>query len=308
MRATLIHNPTAGSAQPSAETLMGWLRAAGYDVRYASSKQKAYVEALEGPTDLIIVAGGDGTVTKVATRIVGRGVPLAILPLGTSNNIATTLGVQGAPEEIIRALPTAEQRRLDTAVALAPWGRSPFVESAGLGLFASMLEHAERVGNSFASAESGEDQLAQRVRGARRMLARHTSRFYQLEADRVDLSGPYVLAVAMNIKRIGATLELAPQADPADGKLDLVLLREDDRETLDAHLAQLVGPAPAPFPLVPRPVSVVRIAWDLAAGHLDDERWPRETDAESSAAEEPPVVQLSVVDPPLTVLVGTRST
>ena len=305
MRATLIHNPTAGSAQPSAETLMGWLRAAGYDVRYASSKRKAYADALEDPGDLVVAAGGDGTVTKVARRLVGQDVPLAILPIGTANNIATTLGISGAPDAIIRALPTAQRRWLDVGTARGPWGESRFIESAGVGLFASMLEHAERLAESRAHGATGDDSFANSVRGARKLLAAQPARFCRIEADGDDLSGRYALAVAMNIKRIGSTLEIAPDADAEDGKLDLVLLREDDRQTLDAHLAQLLDPEPAPFPLGPRRVAVARIAWDLAAGHLDDARWPAPTDAEAYATDEPPLVELAILDRPLAILIAS---
>ena len=302
MRATLIHNPTAGTDQPTTEELTGWLRAAGYDVRYASSKRKAYLEALEDPGDLIVIAGGDGTVTKVATRMVGRDVPLAIVPLGTSNNIATTLGIAGAPERVVRALPAAVARRLDVGVANAPWGTFRFVESAGVGLFGAMLEHAERREELRAPHEPATIDFAQRARGAREVLARQQARFHRLEADGVDLSGDYLLVAAMNIRRIGVTLELAPEADPADGRLDLVLLREEDRDALDAHLAQLAGPAPSSFPVRPRRVSVVRMEWDLTSGHLDDDRWPGWRDAARGVS--PARVELSVIAPPLTVLAG----
>jgi diacylglycerol kinase family enzyme len=302
MRVTLIHNPTAGAEQPSADALVGWLGAAGYDVRYASSKKRAYVDALADPGDLVVAAGGDGTVTKIATRLVGRDVPLAILPLGTSNNIASTLGVSGPAEEIVRALPTAERRRLDIGVARAPWGESRFVESAGVGLFGAMLQHAESGAGPGNDNDAGEDRLALSVRGTRRALDRQPARAYRIEADGVDLSGRYVLVAAMNIKRIGSTLELAPGADPADGLLDLVMLRDEDRPVLESFLERRLDDPAVRFPREPRRARVVRIGWDATLGHLDDERWPEQR-TEFAGRRGEQIVEITIADPPIEVLV-----
>lgn len=302
MRVTLIHNPTAGSEQPSADALVGWLRAAGYDVRYASSKKRAYVDALADPGDLVVAAGGDGTVTKIATRLVGRDVPLAILPLGTSNNIASTLGVSGPAEDIVRALPAAERRWLDIGVARAPWGEARFVESAGVGLFAAMLQHAESEAGPGNGNDAGEDRLALSVRGTRRALDRQPARDYRIEADGVDLSGRHVLVAAMNIKRIGSTLELAPSADPADGMLDLVMLGDEDRPALESFLERRLDDPDVRFPMEARRVRVVRIGWDATFGHLDDERWPEQR-TESGIRGGEQVVEITIADPPIAVLV-----
>jgi diacylglycerol kinase family enzyme len=301
MRATLIHNPTAGSGKPTDTELVAWLESAGYDVRYASSKRRNYPDALEESSDLIVVAGGDGTIAKVATRLVGRDVPLAIVPVGTANNIATTLGIRGTPERIIRALPSAERRMFDAGTASAPWGTSRFLESAGVGLFAAMLEHAERTAELRKSEQPGAYKRARSARATQRLLERQPAIFCQVEADGVNLSGSYILAIAMNIKRIGSCLELAPDADVSDGQLDLVLLGEDQRDTLHDYLAELASGGDARFPISPRRARSVRFNWDLNFGHLDDERWPEEPGGQDDR--ETQLVELAILDPPITVLV-----
>jgi diacylglycerol kinase family enzyme len=47
-------------------------------------------------------AGGDGTAANAARTVAGRAIPLAVLPLGTANNIARSLGYVGSIEELIR--------------------------------------------------------------------------------------------------------------------------------------------------------------------------------------------------------------
>ena len=301
MRATLIHNPTAGSGKPTDTELVAWLRAAGYDVRYASSKRKDYPDALDESSDLIVVAGGDGTIAKVATRIVGRDSPLAIVPVGTANNIATTLGIRGTPERIIRALPSAERRMFDTGTASAAWGTSRFLESAGVGLFAAMLEHAERTAELRRSERPGPYKSARSARATQRLLERQPASRCEVVADGVNLSGSYILAIAMNIRRIGSCLELAPDADVSDGQLDLVLLGEDQREALRDYLEELASGGDARFPLSPRRARNVRFSWDPSFGHLDDERWPDEPGGQHNR--EAQLVELAILDPPITVLV-----
>src|SRR4051812_45065449 len=119
VRVTLIHNPGAGRQGPRQATeLRALLEDAGYNVRYRSAKEDGWKRALKKDADLIVVAGGDGTVGKVARRVVGRGVPVALLPSGTANNIARTLGQLERPfEELVRGWEKARRIKLNVGVA-----------------------------------------------------------------------------------------------------------------------------------------------------------------------------------------------
>src|SRR5687768_18029855 len=104
MKVTVIHNPDAGNGdQPSGEEIIELIRRAGHEPRYQSSKEDGWQTALEDPGDLVAVAGGDGIVGTVAKRMIGRATPIAVLPLGTANNIAKTLDLMDVPlGELIR--------------------------------------------------------------------------------------------------------------------------------------------------------------------------------------------------------------
>jgi diacylglycerol kinase (ATP) len=57
-------------------------------------------EAVREGATLIVVAGGDGTVREVASALVGTEVPLAIVPLGTFNNLALSLNLPCNPQAV----------------------------------------------------------------------------------------------------------------------------------------------------------------------------------------------------------------
>ena len=106
MRITLIHNPKAGDAKHGKKQLMAALAKAGHHATYQSTKEPGLKKALKAPTDLVLAAGGDGTIAKVASRLVDTGIFLSVLPLGTANNLARALGFVASPEEIIARLRT----------------------------------------------------------------------------------------------------------------------------------------------------------------------------------------------------------
>ena len=95
MVVTLIHNPKAGDQDESGKSLRKLLEGAGYEVRYHSAKEDGWKQALKKDADLVAIAGGDGTVGRVARRMAGRGIPLAVLPSGTANNIARSASTSG---------------------------------------------------------------------------------------------------------------------------------------------------------------------------------------------------------------------
>ena len=143
MRALLVHNPTAGSGRPTGDELLEARDKAGFSTTYCSTKNGDLEEALAQPADMVIVAGGDGTVAKVARALEDRKTLVAILPFGTANNIAHCLGIAGKPRELIAALRGAPVKRLDIGLAVGPWGTRHFVESVGWGALAKAVDRED---------------------------------------------------------------------------------------------------------------------------------------------------------------------
>jgi diacylglycerol kinase (ATP) len=172
MRITLMHNPKAGDARHGKDQLMAALAKAGHHATYQSTKERGSKKALNQPTDLVLAAGGDGTVAKIASRLVDSGIPLGVLPLGTANNLARALGFVASPEEIIARLEGGKKQVFDVGLATGPWGERYFFEAAGGGLLADYVHAAKKEQKKNGKAEklSKEQQMARHGALLRRML------------------------------------------------------------------------------------------------------------------------------------------
>ena len=91
--------------------------------------------AVAAGAELVVAAGGDGTVRACAQALAGTGVPLAIVPLGTGNLTARALGIPGRPGAALAAGFGGKDRRVDLAVA----DGEPFTAMAGIGLDAAVV-------------------------------------------------------------------------------------------------------------------------------------------------------------------------
>ena len=275
MRVLLIYNPNAGDGvHAQLRTLVDIIHEAGYQVRCRSSKDPQVMAALAEPTDLVAVAGGDGTVVKVARLLRGRETAIAPLPMGTANNIATALGLtESSLDDQIFGWAHGRVIALDLGLARGPRGSRLFLESCGAGLIPRLLT----VGKSrdpTRLASSAESRLEQAHARARRALRRSAPVEVRGMLDEQDISGRYILLEAMNVGWVGPNLNLAPDADPADGMLDVVLVGESERALLGDYLEAREQGDVRPHALRTvrgRRLTLARVEFGL---HVDDEIWP----------------------------------
>jgi diacylglycerol kinase family enzyme len=245
VRVTLFHNPSAGDAPLTADQLQTILSDAGYQVRYQSTKDDLS-GALEDVGDLAVVAGGDGTVATVARALADTDIPLAVLPLGTANNIGKALGVFGDVRDIVAGWADAPRVAIDIGVVRGPFGERRFIEAVGVGVLAELIRRGrDEVDDASAIVHRATDRALQLLSG---ILRGAQATDIQVELDGDDLSGSYIGIEVMNVGFAGPNIPLAAQADPADGELDLVLLREDDRQRLLEYTVSRVESASALMP------------------------------------------------------------
>lgn len=245
MRATLFHNPTAGDAPLTADQLTSILSDAGYQVRYQSTKDDLSA-VLEDVGELAIVAGGDGTVAKVARALADTDIPLAVLPVGTANNIGKALGVFGDIRDLVGSWQGASRRAIDIGVSSGPFGEERFLESVGSGAFAELVRRGRNEVDETAAIVHRETDRALQLMAS--ILHEARAEDWQLELDDHDLSGTYLAVEVMNIPFVGPNIPLAAHAEMDDGELDLVLLRDEDRERLLDYVVGRVESASAVMP------------------------------------------------------------
>ncbi|OGA73697.1 MAG: hypothetical protein A3G81_27940 [Betaproteobacteria bacterium RIFCSPLOWO2_12_FULL_65_14] len=273
MRVTLIHNPGAGRRAMTAAGLKKLLTEHGHEVRYQSAKEHGWKRVLKEAADLVVVAGGDGTVGRVTRRMVGRGVPMALLPSGTANNIARTLGQLERPfEELVRGWENARRVNLDVAVASGPWGERYFVEGLGLGLFAALLARSEA-----AQPKSGKHPVEDALRLLQREAASCEAIEIAARLDGEDISGRYVMLEALNLRYVGPNLHLAPASRPGDGQLDVVLVTEAERPRLVHYLEQWQENRERLSLLPTRTGRRLQFEWSGVELHIDDKLRPKKS-------------------------------
>jgi diacylglycerol kinase (ATP) len=233
MRILLVHNAAAGDAVHNREWLEAALHEHGHRVTYFA-KTDDWKSGLDASVELVVAAGGDGTVEHVARHVAGTGVPMAVLPLGTANNVATALGIAERPiPELIDSWAQAERRPFDCGRAKGSERTFRFIESVGVGLLAeSIAEIADGNAGFVDQLRDANDRIDAAVDVLRTTLQSLAPVRLDLMVDGRPLSGEYLLLEVMNFGSAGPQLRLVPDAAAGDGHFDVVLAEEQHRAQL----------------------------------------------------------------------------
>jgi len=264
MRALLVHNPTAGTKGHDKGSIIDALHLAGIKVDYVSTKDDDVKRALKRACDVVVAAGGDGTIGYVLTHLADRSLPIGILPLGSANNIARSLGIAGTPAEL------AEQWRAGhvhsfhlVEVTYGKDKRELCTEGFGVGLMAALIKRRAKG----KTADGAED-----IRRGRRALTALASDAEALDLE-VNIDGkPWkrdlISVDVLNIPFTGPALPLAHNADPGDTLLDVIGFESDKRDELIEWIKSPREDAP---PASTRRGQQIEIRWRDADSRLDDE-------------------------------------
>ena len=233
MRVSLLYNKKAGDTVEIDEVRQAVGRH-GHDIVSVSEKDDGLDELVTSNPDLIAVAGGDGTIAAAARRLPGCGIPLAILPLGTANNIAKSLGCSSDIDESVARWNARRRRPFDLGIARGPWGERRFVEGIGSGLIARGI--AEMDALTADDDRPASSKVADAVERYREVLSRLKPQRCTLEIDGVRTTVDALLVEVLNIGSIGPNIALASDADPSDGVFTVVTASEEHRVSLDRYL------------------------------------------------------------------------
>jgi diacylglycerol kinase (ATP) len=221
-RCAVIYNPTKVSDKFHALVEEGlqrngwsntlWLETAAEDPGRAMTRQ-----AVAEQVDLVIGAGGDGTIRYVADGLAHTGIPLGLVPAGTGNLLARNLDLPLDEVEAIEAALSGQLRRIDL-VRITVDDRAPehFAVMAGIGVDAMIMDETnedlkDKVGSAayFVAAAKALGRLPIRLK-------------VQLDNNR-PVRRHAMLCVIGNVGTLRGNLTLIPGASPDDGLLDLYI-------------------------------------------------------------------------------------
>lgn len=245
---------------------------AGYTSSYSSSKKKI-LKAIDPETRLIAIAGGDGTIRKTVMKLLNKKLkykrPIAILPYGTANNIAGSLGIGTNYQRYINNWKNGKNTLYDIGYVTNGKEEHYFLESFGLGLFPSlMLEMDSEEPAEFANTE-------EKIQAAVKKLSKITARFEPVDCeisyDGGLLQGKFLMVEVMNISRLGPKLELNPKANCGDGMFELIAVPAEKRYELLEYLTAVLAGNNVPFPIKPIACRSVQCTTEPTTIHVDDE-------------------------------------
>lgn len=277
--ALLIHNPSAGNAKHDKMGIIEIISKTGHSMEsigYISTDDlKAWENFDPGTVDTIFLAGGDGTVHKLALALLERMVKIPItihlLPFGTANNIAKTLRISTVIDRhaVIRenSIKTFDCGRIK-GVSKANF----FVESVGFGVFPRLIHEMK---NGHKTDDIPSVELKQALKVLLGIIKTFKARKATIEADGIKIKGSFLLVEIMNIQYFGPNIKLAPEADPGDGCFDLVMISEKRRSELEEYLNGLIADSAeyASLEMFVKTMRVrkVKMKWGGTKMHVDDD-------------------------------------
>ncbi len=222
----VITNSAAGtSAEASIDGALGVLRASADVVVESTNDADDLDRVLQGAgSRTIVVAGGDGSLHAVVAALHRRddltGRTLALLPLGTGNDFARALGLPLEPEDAAAAIVAGSPRPMDI---LLDDGGGVVVNSVHVGASAQASRTGARWKKRLGPFGLG---IIGYPIGAAMAAVNPPSVLLRVEADEelvADVDRRILMVAVGNGTSVGGGAELTPEADPGDGKADVVI-------------------------------------------------------------------------------------
>jgi diacylglycerol kinase (ATP) len=186
-------------------------------------------QAVQAGARVVVVAGGDGTVGEVAEVLKGTGVPLGIVPVGTGNDLARSLGLpMGSPAGALTVIERGETRLVDVGIDR---GRG-FVSVLGVGFPAAVARRANRLGRLKGAAAFTWAVYVEllRMKPFPLRISFDGGEVFELEVTSV---------LVQNTASTGGGMKTAPGAEVDDGFLDVVVVTDIGRAPLLWHFPKV---------------------------------------------------------------------
>lgn len=170
-------------------------------------------QAVAEEYDTVIVAGGDGTINEVATTLLGSNVTMGIIPTGSGNGLARSLGISQDFKKACEILKKGQRVRIDCGLA----NERPFFCTFGMGFDAAVTE-------KFAQ-EKRRGRMSY-IKSALLEFLQFQPNVYALSIDGKVITERALLVAVCNASQYGNNAYIAPKASLTDGLLDVTVIHD----------------------------------------------------------------------------------
>ena len=218
-RVLLVFNPKSGSGDSPLPEFVRLLEAGGAQVEQRELDKdtplEEHVHDLER-FDVLVAAGGDGTVSGLAYAARYRNVPLLAYPAGTANLIAQNLDLPADPAELVGVLTGGHTVRLDLGEVEVRGVKSGFAMLAGAGADAAMIKGSEDLKEKFGA-------LAYVMSAMKQLNPKKTTFHLVIDGQPREFEGIGVMIA--NLGMANYRLPITSDISPSDGRFTVILLK-----------------------------------------------------------------------------------
>jgi diacylglycerol kinase family enzyme len=242
MRAKLIFNPGSGATGESPVQLMDVISAMqawklvpeAYLVEPGCDLPAVVRKALQDGIRMFVVCGGDGTIDVIAGTLVGTNATLGIIPTGTQNNVALSLGIPADIPAAIAILRTGQRIKVD--MGLVAWGeiKRSFLEVCSVGLLSALFPAADDIQHGNLTRIG--DFLAA-------LAASPPAEMHLILDGKQEINTMCHVVLVSNMPYIGPHFQVGTTASMNDGLLDVLLFADLSKMDLLGYAVQVASAA-----------------------------------------------------------------
>ncbi|HEY5158864.1 MAG TPA: diacylglycerol kinase family protein [Anaerolineales bacterium] len=236
-RAKLIFNPSAGAARAKPVKLVDVV----HEMQACKLVPETYLveagcdlpgvvrDALAQGIRMFVVCGGDGTISAVARTLAGTRATLGIIPIGTQNNTALSLGIPDDVPAAIAILRTGRRIKVDVGMATCGKISTPFLEVCSVGLVSTLFPSADDIQHG---------NLARVGDFLSTLAASPPADIHLLLDDGEDIHKLGYVVLVTNMPFIGLHYQLGSVASFKDGLLDVLFFADLSKLDLLGYVFQ----------------------------------------------------------------------
>ncbi len=240
LRAKLIFNPNAGAARSTPveivdviHEMQAWnMVPETYLVEPGVDLPAAVKDALAKGIRLFVVCGGDGTITSVARSLAGTSATLGIIPIGSQNNTALSLGIPDDIPAAIAILRSGRRIKVDVGMITCGGKSVPFLEEVSVGLISNLFPSADDIQHG---------NLAQIGEFLKTLAATPPAEIYLTLDDGQKMHNLGYVVLVSNMPYIGSHYMVGSAASFKDGLLDVLFFADLSKLELLNYVFQGVG-------------------------------------------------------------------